>query len=398
MNIGIFDASDDLASYNMLELDALVYFPNTFDKDTFNSRLGYFDASTKNQATHLNQFLSNKSKTLLCITPRDNSESIYISNFLEKLQLDREFKWNYKTGNRISFHKTLNTIKENIHSYSSIALNPIGTPLATVENTGQILSFVFPYKSNAIIFLSFPGITYDDCELILKDFLSDFSKDLHNLVHTKTTLPEWTTSLLAPGEKEVVAKYSSLQNQREKYLQKIDKKIKGKEEQIQDLQNFKSLFASKGRRLENIVATIFKNIGFEVSSPNNNRVDHIISYDGKVAVLEVKGRDNRSAAESDAAQLEKWVSEHIREHSSKPKGILVVNAFANTSPLERESETFPDQMLEYSEKRNHCLISGLQLFNLYYTIQEKPDDKPRLINALFETDGRYEDVADEWIF
>jgi len=61
----------------------------------------------------------------------------------------------------------------------------------------------------------------------------------------------------------------------------------------------------------------------------------ILDYKGKIAVVEVKGL-GKSAAENNAAQLEKWVSEYYLTKGIKPKGILIVNAYKDVPFKEQE--------------------------------------------------------------
>jgi len=46
----------------------------------------------------------------------------------------------------------------------------------------------------------------------------------------------------------------------------------------------------------------------------------------QIVIVEVKGQ-NKSAAEKNAAQLEKWLSTYFAENGVAPKGMLLVNTF-----------------------------------------------------------------------
>lgn len=124
------------------------------------------------------------------------------------------------------------------------------------------------------------------------------------------------------------------------------------------------------------------------------RDDLIIKYNEKIAVIEVKGV-SKSAAEKHVTQLEKWVSEYHLKNEIKAKGILVINAFKDVPLSERKEKPFPDQMLPYSQKREHCLITGLQLLGLYLDCKNNPIKKEEIIEILFCTDGIFEQY-NEW--
>ncbi|MBK7685300.1 MAG: hypothetical protein IPJ25_04205 [Rhodocyclaceae bacterium] len=75
--------------------------------------------------------------------------------------------------------------------------------------------------------------------------------------------------------------------------------------------------------------------------------------------MEVKGKDSKGAAEADAAQLEKWVSGYY------PPG------WKTADIKERSEPVFPNQMLQYANRKEHCLISGFQLLGLVLAVQQK---------------------------
>jgi len=129
-----------------------------------------------------------------------------------------------------------------------------------------------------------------------------------------------------------------------------------------------------------------------VQPGTTNQHDHLIEYNGKVAVVEVKGR-TKSGKEEDSRQLEVWVSEYVLEHGegSSCKGILFLNAYCDTPLSERKGKTiFPDSMLRYSERNEHSLMTTTQLLRLYYHLQQHPGEKDKLIEEMFATVGVFQ--------
>src|SRR5262249_14378986 len=151
-----------------------------------------------------------------------------------------------------------------------------------------------------------------------------------------------------------------------------------------NVEELKTLFTGTGNELESKVEFVFKNLGFEIHDTVSNRDDLIVKYKDRIAVIEVKGVVG-SAAEKNATQLEKWVTEYHFENEIEPKGILIVNAFKDIELKDRKDPTFPNQMLSYSIKKEHCLISSTQLLCLYFDAIKNPDKKEELINSLFDT-------------
>jgi hypothetical protein len=154
----------------------------------------------------------------------------------------------------------------------------------------------------------------------------------------------------------------------------------------------KQVFTGYGTHLEDEIKKMFSELGFKILESDPNRDDITVEYNGKVAVIEIKGV-NGSSGEGQAAQLEKWATMHYEKHQVHPKAILIVNSFKEKPLGERKEETFPHQMLKYSISREHCLISTLQFLGLYYDALNS-DKKDDLIDTLFQSIGIYKGYED----
>jgi hypothetical protein len=116
----------------------------------------------------------------------------------------------------------------------------------------------------------------------------------------------------------------------------------------------------------------------------------LLKLGGLPAVAEIKGKA-KSAAEKDAAQLEKWVATYHAEHEQQPKGILVVNGWRDVPLAQRDAKpTFPEQMLAYARGRGHCLITGLQLLCAWIDAENDPSRAADIANEIMNTVGVYE--------
>lgn len=202
-------------------------------------------------------------------------------------------------------------------------------------------------------------------------------------------LPAWTSEYVLPREKDERENLRSLENDLSRILAMITKQ----KEEIAKIEQDKIALSGSGKALEVTIKRILESIGFEVNEGALNRDDLILTYKELVAVAEVKGV-GKSSAESHAAQLEKWVSEYYSNHEVQPKGILIVNAFKDSPLGKRIEPAFPDQMLGYSQRREHCLITTLQLLGIYFDILQNPEKKDGLIASLFKTNGVYENYQD----
>lgn len=68
---------------------------------------------------------------------------------------------------------------------------------------------------------------------------------------------------------------------------------------------------------------------------------------------------------------------------------MLVNAFKDMSLKDRPADTFPHQMLKFSEQREHCLMSTLQLLGIFYYSKNNPEKKKEVIKGIFDTVGIY---------
>ena len=164
-------------------------------------------------------------------------------------------------------------------------------------------------------------------------------------------------------------------------------------EKLANTEKYKLLLSGSARALEVQVEAVLKELGFDSNKVEAGRDDLIITYNDKVAVVEIKGV-LKSAAEKHAAQLEKWVSEYLTDKGIKPKGLLIVNAYCDTPLDERSEPAFPSQMISYSVNREHCLLTTIQLLGIYYHVKAHPEEKDKIISELFETRGIYERFTD----
>jgi hypothetical protein len=205
-------------------------------------------------------------------------------------------------------------------------------------------------------------------------------------VEAASELPPWSSAYALPQESEKKDELRELNEELDKVLTMMGEK----EQSLAELEKQKILFTGSGEALEAQVWRTFEDLGFDVAKGGPGRDDLIIRYKERVAVVEIKGV-LKSTAEKHATQLEKWVSDYYSSHEQHPNGILVVNAYCDTPLKDRDKPAFPDQMLGYSKRRGHCLITGIQLLNLYLDCRDDPEKKDAVIGRLFSTEGVFEE-------
>lgn len=198
-------------------------------------------------------------------------------------------------------------------------------------------------------------------------------------------LPDWAESFLILNEEDVKEKISDT----EQKLKKLQEELDSHKNELNKIQGYKYLLTSSGKTLEAIVKRVLKELGFTLFETEENRTDVIAKYKDRDVVFEIKGVKH-SAAEKNAAQLEKWVSEFISVNNKIPKAVLIVNGYYEVPITERNEPIFPNQMLNFSKGREHCLLSTYQLLKLFIEIKQHPEKSEDLINELLNTVGIYD--------
>jgi hypothetical protein len=148
----------------------------------------------------------------------------------------------------------------------------------------------------------------------------------------------------------------------------------------------KPLLYADGDELVDACRVALEILGGESLEVAKNRADLAFKFPGWSAVVEVKGLTN-SAKESNAAQLEKWAAEQLEKDSVESKAILLVNAYRTIDPLQRSEPAFPHQMIEYSSKRGHVLITTAQLFVAIDRVQSGKETAEEFLMTVRDTIG-----------
>lgn len=331
---------------------------------------------------------------------RTTTNIVDLLNVLSFLPLD--LKITKAVGKKIEFcnDEKYRLLKENMKSdfqYHSYIENSMGKPLMKIANTNKVISEVIEYSKGKIILLPF----FAEEELYAEDenkWNQAIKKSLHTIINLDDllksnlesyTLPDWSEKFLVPQEKDVINKLSIF----EKELEEHKLKIYCQKKELIEIQKIKIALTSSGDVLEEICRYIFIKLGFKELPVEDNRSDLVLKYGKKEVVVEIKGL-LKSASEKNAAQLEKWVSEHLKEYGVQPKAILLINSFRDLELHKRVEPTFPNQMLKYAENREQCLMTTTQLVLLYYDCLLNKTEKNKRIKELLNTVGIYKGHQD----
>jgi hypothetical protein len=262
------------------------------------------------------------------------------------------------------------------------------TVLAHLPNTTQpVAAYVRP-EGGHLLYLPFPMRAFLAGADELANAVADLVEAL-TTVETAEALPDWARDL-AFAEQLSVRKELG---ERVLALEQLGEEVGRLQSRLAALDGLKELFTAGGDQLEAVVAEVFEAMGFSPERGTIARDDMVLDLDGIPTVVEVKGKKG-SAAESDAAQLEKWAAIYYERHSVAPKSLLVVNAY-RTAPLdERVDPAFPDQMLPFSQMKSQCLITGIQLLGLYLDFLARKRTSEGIAQMLVQNVGPLEYVVD----
>lgn len=195
-------------------------------------------------------------------------------------------------------------------------------------------------------------------------------------------LPSWCNSYILPHDFEIGGDIQNL----EKEINGIKDKISKYKDLIWKSEQRKIIFAGSGKEMEDQVKDILEETGCTFIGGLQDGDGLIFKYNDRIAVVETKGVSG-GALEKHAIQLEKAIIEYYSSHEIMPKGVLVVNVYKDTPLDDRNAAPFPSNLISYSEKRDHCLITGLQLLGLYFDCKDNPDKKAQVIASIFSTSG-----------
>lgn len=232
----------------------------------------------------------------------------------------------------------------------------------------------------------------DNYQILDNEYLNDLYQACKKVRNSEEQiiLPKWTEDYFLPNEKSQKEELERLKIE----LEGLKGKITDVENKIADHFPLKQLWTGTGDALENIVREVFRELGFSILPSAQQRDDIIMEREGKIVVVEIKGQ-TKSAAEKHAAQLEKWVSTYYSNEGVKPKGLLVVNTYREVPLKERNQESFPHQMLSFSEPREHCLLTTVQLCSLLLHCRSHPNEKDSEIDKLLNCVGIFKEY-DNW--
>lgn len=201
-------------------------------------------------------------------------------------------------------------------------------------------------------------------------------------------LPEWHADYILPTQKIIGDSISSLQNE----INNLQAMLELKKVEFKELDAYKLLVTAQDKVLEDMVASVLSTMGFKVKL-GADKGDLTAVFNDSVFLIEVRGRSNKAAIESDAASLEKKAAKYFEDNGHPAKPVLIVNGYSDVPLMDRSTDIFNQTTLKYSTQREHCLMSGLQLLCLFSDYLVHTDKQSQFIEKIAKSVGVFPDYA-----
>jgi len=205
-------------------------------------------------------------------------------------------------------------------------------------------------------------------------------------------LPDWHADYLTPAQQQLAESISTLKDE----ISGLVAKLNSKNAEFKKLDAYKQLVTTQGKPLEKITATVLQSIGLKVEEdPSGDGL--MATYKDQVILIDVNGIAQKGATELDGVRLEKKATKYFEENNKHAKSLLIFNGYLDVPLAERPEDIFPEKLLKYSTRREHSLMSGLQLLCLYCEFTQHPEKADSYIEKILNNAGVFPDYkGDGW--
>lgn len=233
-----------------------------------------------------------------------------------------------------------------------------------------------------------PSVSADRIET---ELASDHDKATNGLDEDMTTVsqigptnvPDWCKRYFSDELKHLNKELDTLNDQIKAYQDKI-RKIEGQAALTKGIRN--TLLTSDGDDLIEACKKVLGLAGWKVTQSEEDKHEFLLEHeDEKVAiarVISIKGAAERShLGQLTISQTRFWCEKGI-----EPKGVLIVGRVSDKSPKERGEDT-NEEVLEYANMKNVCIMNTLQLLALYRDIALKDGKTGELRSSIHDSKG-----------
>lgn len=259
--------------------------------------------------------------------------------------------------------------------------------LATTVKTHKTLAFLTKITTGRM--LMFHEVYFDTPEIPDFDewFFGQIRRILfqlnNDLAEIAGSAPEWVNDIKMEKQELINNEISWLSEEKKK----IEAQIAQQEELHLNYSILKSILFTSGKFLEKGIATLMTHLGIQHLIPPGSETDLIINEDDQYIAVEIKGVTG-SASLKNSRQLEDWVNKTADQYDQEEvKGLLLINCY-HTLPLDKRVDIiFPPNVVEFSNKRGHCLMTTTSLFQMVQDFDKGKLDKNQVLKLIRITNG-----------
>ena len=256
------------------------------------------------------------------------------------------------------------------------------------NESGECVSYVY-YYSDDYVKIVLPQV--EDKVGLLKELFENCLFKMFSNYFPDVEARNWIYSeaYLLPDEKEIEHR---IENKRKEY----EKAIADLEEQAKTIReekgHLKRLLTESGSTLVTAVKSLLEWLGFEnvidkddtLKGDELKEEDLCFEYEGNHIYMEVKGI-NGTSTDAECSQVDKVVNRRMRElKTTDVHGVYVVNHQKNIEPLKRQTPPFNETQIKDAENQSRTLVYTVQLFSLYFDIENGYITKEQARKALLK--------------
>lgn len=249
--------------------------------------------------------------------------------------------------------------------------------------TKEPIACAIRYERGSLIFLPQNShINNFGFTLIVVNNLYDIGKEIYekNLENmgTSSEVPVWINKYISNQERD------------------LQTKIKRNEE---DLENFRYehkrfeiinfLLYGYNKQLEKSVKKVFEELGCEVEEMEEGAtIDLKVRYPEKNYRFAIEVTGSKDKLFKDTNKFGQ-ILQYIPHKEADEKIVLIVNTYRDKDLVDRGKESFTSHVLDIANNNKFCLITTVDLFNLWKEWIEGKKNKEEILKSIFETNGEY---------
>ena len=209
-------------------------------------------------------------------------------------------------------------------------------------------------------------------------------------IATNLSEPKWVSELIAPGQDEIDAEITSIQDE----IECIFKKLEQAKQRRLECREVLKLIYEREFALEPVVRNILREFGAEVEEPTeNNKEDGWLRVNvGEIefeGVLEIKSTKSETFNDMGRKQLLDWIDRGRTLRGKNYKGIFIGNNAVDI-PVGERKNPFEANWSKAASLSEICVLKTEDIYCMYLLKSKGLIDMNQLWSEIFKTKGVFE--------